>query len=377
MVSYLIKNDTLMEQDAKKVGVAWERVFQESNTKKFNVSLPKKEVDNLPANENGKASLLIVKREKPDEKTGITHDVFLNNTNTPGQPKKIESELIIEVSKEDVSRINARNENVHLEAVMKKDIGKDRANFLVRELTEEKEKVYVGRGWTPSQSVKHDYVGNAWKNEFDNSGKMYNVSIEAEKLKQMPENQYGNVVLSVAQKKDAENQFSVYKSIGKEPYSDFSISLKKEDVLKLEPNEKGYYQLIVADKAKISKDKADLVVFENTYEKDKKAAVEKGVDIKEIQQGQPKNYVGAGWSNKIDHIRITDEDKTAKGLSAAIANNHPLKVAAILKQENVSNNSHVKLMKEMKQGSQPLDADMERMVNKYVADNKPQSKIKI
>lgn len=48
MVSYLIKNDTIMEQDAKKVGVAWERVFQESNTKKFNVSLPKKEVDNLP-----------------------------------------------------------------------------------------------------------------------------------------------------------------------------------------------------------------------------------------------------------------------------------------------------------------------------------------
>lgn len=357
-----------MEQDVKKVGVAWEKTFQDSDSKKFNISISDKELQKLPSDDNGKTSLALIKRDTPDEKTGITHDV-VQNKYTPGQPKNESEDLVFEINKKEAAKIPLRNDNVTLEAVMKKNVERDRANYHVRELTENKEKTYVGRGWTPSQTMNIEYVGTAWKKEFEN-GKMYNVSVKAETFDALPENKYGQVNLSLMPKKDSDNQLAVYKSMGKDPYSEFTISVKKQDVMAMGPNSAGYYPLIVTDKAKISKDKADLLVMENPYEKNKKTAEETGVSIKEAAAQRPVNYVGSGWSNRPEHIRLSEDDKSAKGLSAAIANNHTMKVAAILKEGNFANQTHNKLIAEMKESDKPIDKEMERLVSSSIQNSK-------
>jgi predicted GIY-YIG superfamily endonuclease len=57
-----------------------------------------------------------------------------------------------------------------------------------------------------------------------------------------------------------------------------------------------------------------------------------------------KNYVGRGWTNDPSKIRIdAKNDLTPKGLTAAIDNNHTVKVMAILdKQPALIRESHIK-----------------------------------
>lgn len=345
------------KNDVKNVGVAKENSF-DNGSKSYNILVKKDEVSKLEG-KGDKVMLALVKAENGSG--GVTHNVV------PAS-KDIKSDLLVEVSKTEVMKLKETKGEIALEAVQKKEIGHDRANFHVRETKEEGEKNYVGRGWTESQAVKHDYVGNAVRKDFPTGGKAYNLTIDAEKFKEMKPNEYGQVNLSVSKKQNSEDQYSVYKSIGKEPYSDYSISVKKAEIEKMTPHN-GQYQLIVADKEKISKDKSDLTVYENTYQRDKKIAEEKGVSVKDLPKGE-KNYVGSGWSNKPEHIRITPEDKTKEGLSRAISNNHGMKVHAILKEENVANKSHVKLINEMKEKGVNVDRVMEKEVEKHSLENK-------
>jgi hypothetical protein len=358
--------NVMEKNEIKNVGTARENSFQNGNS--YNIKLDKDQFNKLSDNK-GKVLLGFVKKDEV-EKDGSTHDIRIAS-------KDEKNDLLVEVSKDGVARLKDNQGSIDLEAVQKREIGKDRANYHVRGENENGEKDYVGRGWTKSQEIKHDYVGTAIRKDFDNGGKTYALVVDAEKFKELKANEFGNVNISLSQRQEKEDHYSAYKSIGKEPYSDFSLSLKKAEVEKMTINDKGAYSMIVADKNSIGKDKADLTVYENTFEKDKKAAAEKGVDIKEIKS--EKNYVGSGWSNKHEHIRLQESDKTKEGLSKAILNNHGLKVAAILKNENIADKSHLKLINEMKEKGTSVDKEMDRMVNKYSQANEQNqsSKMKV
>ncbi len=350
-------------------GVAWEKTFDNSNLPKYNVSIDPSLVKKLPANDKGNVSIVLQKRDTPNEKNGITHDVVL-----PGSPKK--DDVVLSINLEELSKIPLVKDNTtYLEAIGKKEIERDRSNFHVRQMQVEKgeKPIYVGRGWSESQKVVRHYVGNAMRVDFENGGRMYNLSLTKEEFDKINANQFGNVVLAVAPKKDSDNKFSVYRSVGPDPYSTMTVSVNKKEIEAMGADKNGYYQLIVADKQKIGKNHADMTVMENTYHKEKKQAEAEGKDVKDVKFD--KNYVGDAWSSSHKHIRLQKSDFTQKALASNIADNHSMKVMAIITiNPELARQKHVKLMDEMiAKGDVPVNKEVYNLVKHRAGENEQQS----
>ncbi|MCT4648371.1 MAG: hypothetical protein N4A74_25520 [Carboxylicivirga sp.] len=346
-------------------GVAWQKTFEGANMPKFNISIDVKKLLNTESENQNQIKLVLRKRDTVDQSNGITHDIV-----KPGSPKKDDVQISIETEK--LKSIPDLKDTVYIEAVAKKNIERDRANYHVRQIVDKESKpVYIGRGWTESQKVEKSYVGNAKRFDFENGGRMYNASFTKEAFDKLKPNDHGNIYLAVAPKKDKTDEFSIYKSVGKDPYSVMTISVNQEQIKNM-GDSNGYYQIRILDKQKISKDHADLTVKEDTYAKEKTIAEHKNIPIKEAKL--PNNYVGSGWSNVSEHVRLQSSDVTSDGLAKTLAENHAIKAMAIInKDKSIVTDKHVKILDELAGNEKVnINDNLQRLV-KYQANNNKQS----
>jgi len=356
-----------MSNVSENLGAAWEVKFENSSKPKFNISLDAEKIKTLPESAQGEVKLKFERQSGEGLSEKAPSHVVKFNDYKPGQERSSSEEFFVNINKEKLLKAaQGEGKVIALEAGAKKNesVGRDRSDYFVR--TREDSPEYVGRGWSAGQIVeKKEYVGNAFKKDFEDGGKAYNVSLKKDSLEKISADDYGNVRLSIAPKKDpapGSPSHSVYQSVGKEPYNEVTLSLNKEKLMALPENDKGYVAVSVVDKLNISKDKADLTVYENTG-----VAQEK------------KNFVGGGWSNRPDLIRLQPQDKTPDGLTKAISTNHALKVQAILQANpKVVQKKHVQLVKDMTEKGEKVDKAMSSTVaNAYENKQGQKSGVKL
>lgn len=355
-----------MSNVSENLGAAWEVKFENSSKPKFNISLDAEKIKALPESAQGEVKLKFERQSGEGLSEKAPSHVVKFNDYKPGQERSSSEEFFVNINKEKLLKAAQGEGKIALEAGAKKNesVGKDRSDYFVR--TREDSPEYVGRGWSAGQIVeKKEYVGNAFKKDFEDGGKAYNVSLKKDSLEKISADDYGNVRLSIAPKKDpapGSPSHSVYQSVGKEPYNEVTLSLNKEKLMALPENDKGYVAVSVVDKLNISKDKADLTAYENT-----RVAQEK------------KNFVGGGWSNRPGLIRLQPQDKTPDGLTKAISTNYVLKVQAILQAApKVVQKKHVQLVKDMTEKGEKVDKAMSSTVaNAYENKQGQKSGVKL
>lgn len=362
-----------MSNVSENLGAAWEVKFENSSKPKFNISLDAEKIKALPESAQGEVKLKFERQSGEGLSEKAPSHVVKFNDYKPGQERSSSEEFFMNINKEKLLKaadfvylVKGGDKVIALEAGAKKNesVGKDRSDYFVR--TREDSPEYVGRGWSAGQIVeKKEYVGNAFKKDFEDGGKAYNVSLKKDSLEKISADDYGNVRLSIAPKKDptpGSPSHSVYQSVGKEPYNEVTLSLNKEKLMALPENDKGYVAVSVVDKLNISKDKADLTAYENTG-----VAQEK------------KNFVGGGWSNRPGLIRLQPQDKTPDGLTKAISTNYVLKVQAILQANpKVVQKKHVQLVKDMTEKGEKVEKAMSSIVaNAYENKQGQKSGVKL
>lgn len=364
------KDDVNTRYDDKKVvkvGTAFEKRFKNSANPKYDIILNSNKV---PEPQNDRIEIVLVK--KKDNNQG-SHDVVLNY---PGRVRG-ENDIYISLEKKKYEQLlKNEDDTIYLEAWHKNAIQDDKADIIVSQLNENGEKTIVGKGWTSAQSIKIDPLGIAWRNKSftgniftgENSEKVYNIAILKGKLERLSENRYGNVNISFAPKRNNEKELVAYKSLGKDSYSEFTVSINKKDTLKIDADDRGFIQLKSFDKKEITKDLADLLVSENAFKKEKEKADMLGIDIKEVSGSL--NIVGKGYTHNPRIIRLFQHDQKVDGLSKAIALNHTVKTMAILnKFPQLANHTHLQLMKEMKNNGEKVDGSLEKMVVEHIQKN--------
>lgn len=355
-----------MSQNTENLGGAWEVKFENSPKSKFNVSLDVEKIKNLPENSQGEVKLKFERQSTEGLSEKAPSHLVKVNDYKPGQEKTSGEDLFVNINKEKfLAAAQGAEKSLTVEAGAKKNesVGVDRSDYFIRTKSDSPE--YLGRGWSPGQIVeKKEYVGTAFKKEFEDGGKAYNVSLDKGKIENLPADDYGNIRLSMAERKEQKegsSTHSVYQSVGKEPYNEVSLSLNKEKVMALPTNDRGYVSVSVTDKLNMSKDHANLTVYENTG----KAETEK-------------NYVGSGWSNRPEHIRLQDRDKTPDGLSDAIAANHAMKVQAILQAApKAVQKKHVNMIEDMAKEGQKVDKVMSSVVSNAYQGKQKQREVKM
>jgi len=367
-----------MSESREKLGAAWEVKFENSSKPKFNVQLDPKAVEKMETNKHGEVKLAFVKQTGELKEKSPSHDI-VENAYKAGEKKEQDNseDLYVNINKDKFLEYSKSKEKPLLEVIAKKNesVGKDRSDYFVRTMGSKggdgSEREILGRAWSPTQTIENkNYVGNAFKKEFDDGGKAYNVFLKKDDVEKLKADDYGNIRLSMAERKDSGKEntptHSVYQSVGKEPYNEASLSLNKEKVLDLPANDYGYVAVSVVDKLNISKDKSDLTAYENVHhipsdEEKKRVEFMKDAGKKE-EPGR--NFVGGGWTNKPDMIRLQKEDKTPDGLTKAISNNHLTKVQAILNAKpSVVQKKHMGLVDEMEKSGANVDKSLSTTIS--------------
>jgi hypothetical protein len=196
-----------------------------------------------------------------------------------------------------------------------------------------------------------------------NGAKVYNVNLDADKVSKLTVNEYGDARLGIVPYTEKvlnpdnstaeQTRYLVTEATGATKGVEATIAVHV-----LNPGDKEYpildscavhkvmdkdvYKLAVQDRKSetIGKDCADLTVSENkwTPEMNEMPEAEKKAALAE------KNYVGRGWTNDPDKIRVDHKSELKpEGLTKAIENNHTVKVIAILnKLPTVVKELHVK-----------------------------------
>jgi hypothetical protein len=246
---------------------------------------------------------------------------------------------------------------------------------------------FVGRGYDAATKFGETRtVGTAYKREFGNrgeDGKSYSLSLDVSKVQKLTPNEYGDARLSIIPYSVAvnspdgaiteETRYLVAEAnlaTAQTPQranieATVSIHLKEateQQQLKPQAGEEAkhvptlydcnlhaigdsnVYKLIVQDRNpdKVGKDCADLVVIEDKYTPEMKlmSAEERTAAKAAIET----SYIGKGWTNNPDMIKLSAADLTQDGLSRAIENNHTVKVIAIVKgAPEVVQENHVQL----------------------------------
>ncbi|MDR1182807.1 MAG: DUF3945 domain-containing protein [Bacteroidales bacterium] len=256
-------------------------------------------------------------------------------------------------------------------------MGADLSNYSVslREKGEDGKYSFVGRGFDASTKFGETrVVGIAYKREFGKGGedgKSYNLNLDANKIQKLDINEYGDAKLGIVPYSvhvanpdntvTDETRYLVVETNSQRANVEATVNIhlanteKTRDVdgnLKQLPTlydcnahtvgDNDVYKLIVRDKnpEKISKDCADMVVFEDKYTPEMKhMSLE---EIKAAKEVVETNYIGKGWTNDPAKIKLSVADLTQEGLSKAIENNHLTKVIAIIKHSpDIVESQHV------------------------------------
>jgi hypothetical protein len=302
------------------------------------------------------------KKEVQSEKHP-THSVYIGD-------KHDKRELQLVVSKNELLKAPVDGYgNIKAFAASREKIGADLSNYSVALEQKDPETdryQFIGRGYDESTKFGETHVmGVAFKTEFgQEDGKVYNVNLDVNKVSKLTVNEYGDARLGIVPYAEKvlnpdgstteQTRYLVTEVTAKTKGVEATIAIhvsnpsdKKEyptidtcAVHKVGDND--VYKLVVQDRnpEKIGKDCADLTVSENKYTPEMKELPE--AERKEALKD--KNYIGRGWTNDPDKIRIDKRtDLTPKGLTAAIDNNHTVKVIAILdKRPTLVRESHIK-----------------------------------
>jgi hypothetical protein len=341
--------------------------------------------------------LAIEPKEKVEEKHP-THSVYVGDKHT-----KRELQLI--VSKDELLKapVDAYG-NIRAFAASRDEekIGADLSNYSV--VLEQKDPdgkyQFIGRGYDDSMKFGETRVmGVAFKTEFGTDGtdgKVYNVNLDVDKVGKLTVNEHGDARLGIVPymekvpgadgKITEETRYLVTETNGKSKGVEATLAIhvtnpkdKKYPTIDScavhKVGDKEVYKLVVQDRKpeSIGKDCADLTVSENKYTSEMKNLSEAE---RKAALGE-KNYVGRGWTNDPDKIRIDrKEDLTPKGLTAAIDNNHTVKVIAILKEQpRLVRESHIKQIEARnKEGLKTSPALIEKVKQTFDTLNSKQKK---
>ncbi|MDR0618285.1 MAG: HEAT repeat domain-containing protein [Bacteroidales bacterium] len=344
------------------VGNSYKTVTEKGTFYNFEVS--KEAIEKIDGAGKRNEIYLAIEPKKEVQEKHPTHSVYVGD-------KHSKRELQLVVSKDELLKapVDAYG-NIKAFAASREKIGADLSNYSValEQKDPETDKYqFVGRGYDESTKFGETrVVGVAFKTEFGQDGadgKVYNVNLDANKVSKLTMNEYGDARLGIvpyAEKvlnpdgstteqtrylvteatsvtKGVEATIAVHVS---NPEGKEYPTLSSCAIHKVGENE--VYKLVVQDRKSesIGKDCADLTVSENKYTPEMKNLSEAE---RKAALGE-KNYIGKGWTNDPDKIRIDKrEDLTPKGLTAAIDNNHTVKVIAILNaQPTLVRESHLK-----------------------------------
>jgi hypothetical protein len=319
-------------------------------------------------------ALCIEKRASVQSAKSPTHNVYVGDVHSDMR------ELQMLVSKDKLlPAVSAANEygKVKLFAASH-SVGADLSNYSVAlsEKDEQGKFQYIGRGYDEATKFGETrIIGNAYKTESPatdggTNGKSYNLNIDADKLQKLTLNSYGDANLSIIPYKEQvvdadgaiteKTNYLVAESYAKQKNTEAKVSLHVANPNPDNQNlptiaectlhtfeDKDSYRLVVQDRNpdKIDKSCADLIVYENKFVKGMSADERKAIL-------EDKKYIGHGWTNDPQSIRLSAFDLSPDGLTKAIDNNHVVKVAAILcKDKSVLNEAHLQQIETRLQNS--------------------------
>jgi len=342
-----------MEQ---KIGSAWDHYFDGVDKPKYNLALNAKDVEKLQANDKGEIKVALIRNENASEKAP-THSIVVNDYKK-GEEQSVKPEQFFNLKKEDVLKQPVHDGKIYLDGLAKRQesIGQDKADYWVASKDKEN-RVGLGRGWSIDNVIqeKKVYVGNAYLNKLEGADQAhsFNISLDRSKIEKLEANKYNELRFSMSAKREpgAGGTHAVFVSRGKEPFVDASFAVKKEDVLAIQPNDKGYTNLSTVNK-NIGKNYSDAMVVEN-----------KGPESK----NEKLNIVGDVWTHNPKLIRVKQSELTPEGLSLAIANNHVVKGNAIISlKPSVVRKSHLGIAEEKVKNDERLDKSLHtRLKNEY------------
>lgn len=199
------------------------------------------------------------------------------------------------------------------------------------------------------------YVGFANKKEWNNdpTEKSYLLNIDKDKVMKQEGDKYGSVKVGI-KRFEQEHRTDDGKVEVKETHSailypkkndpdlEAVVSIKKAALQDLKPE--GDYNnvyLVVANRNPKTAKTDDLVVYENK--------VKKGMSEDEKKKVQAdKNYVGTGWTQKPEMLKLEKDQLTKENLKSSIESNNAIKVEAIIqRKKGLATKEMVDLAKEM------------------------------
>lgn len=388
------KNNLIMEKKQKTyVGNSFVKEFQNENGEgkshvfNFQIDLVrlKDEIQEAMNSDKNKSKEIAINIEaKAPEKLRDGYPTHLVYIGDSSEVERREVQLFISAEKLLVMQPNEFG-NIKLSAATRKEISKDLSSYSVYEDTygtdrQDQPRNFVGRGYGAGENFGDTrVVGVATKHVFPehsdettrelfNKSKSYSLSIDENKVPLLKLNEFGNAKLSLipyettvtddAGNKVKKESFLVSETLPKQKHVEANIEIKVANVdnndnkvyptiVDLVPqknrgNDENSYRLIVADRnpETILSNKADLVVYADNYVS--------GMTKEEAKVANAtKTYLGYGWTRTPSELSLSPADLTPEGLTAAIANNDGIRVAAVLQKDNsFVNKQHLELAQE-------------------------------
>jgi hypothetical protein len=310
---------------------------KEANNETFktvNFSLHAERFSSLE-DKGGKIPVFIVKNDDTNK-----HEV--HSSIPEGKKQGLDSTLYLD--KEKTLQIPSNEQgyisNIHVSS--KKDLKDGLPDLSVYSLND-KEKNYVGNGFSNNSKFENSVKLKQFDDQDGNTSKLFNVKIKGSDIEKLEADSYGNVRVLINRTENG-HRLLVNEKPSKE--TDAVLVLNKKEVLSISTNNDNQIRLVAADKnpQNIGRDKSDLVIYENKFRPGDEKLSQQDKD----EKFKEKNYVGAGYTNNPSLLKLRNEDLTKDGLNAAIKKNETIRTFAIINtRPDIVEKKHSDLVKKM------------------------------
>lgn len=319
--------------------------------KSYGIALVKEKIQSLNTDENDNLIIHLASRKDVKE-NGITHSVY---EKPELEDKYYEASLMLR--KTDLLKIQANEKgNIFLDAFSRKadDIKKGDPQLSVKEFSknQSKETNLVGVGYNRTMAPIKEYLGNVRAIDYAN-GRSFIINFLKDEMLKAEACEKGYIKLTIADRKEEgkynETHVMYLRKVQRDPNAEVNISLNKEKIKNLKPNESGYVNIIASTlSAEFIKDKyPDVSVKEakrktNTPSKD--------------------NYVGNGFLNYENHHK-NKEKLLSSQLTQAIQENNGNRVKEIINIDpELLKSDHIDLIKKLIRSNPNLDNEIVKVM---------------
>ncbi len=327
--------------------------------KSTSLSLHKDRFNNLP-DKDGKVAVYVVKNDGTGK-----HEVY--SEITPEKKSSVESTLYLDKEKVMALPVGEQGyiQNIYASNKLNPEAGKP--DLSIYTLNEDKTKNYVGNGYENKSKLENSVKLSQFENSSSDQSKLFNIKLKGSDIEKMEADSWGNVKVLVNKTATA-NEHKVVLNATANKETDATLVLNKDKLMAISAANEGAIRIIARDKNpdKISTDKADLMVYENKFRK--------GDDLltKEEQQVKFKetNYVGGGYTNNPNLLKLSKDNVTPEGLKAAIEKNDPVRTFAIInKDATLVDKTHVDAVRKSVAGNPKFSKGIETAVTNAFKKN--------